>query len=688
MENVNFKAYLDEKNTITILSDKESSFTINGDFLHAYYVSRFNQYYVYKANVEIDINQKYVLKDDYNRESVLSIRYYVKDDSFDEKYYYDGDNLGSNYHKEHTTFKLWAPIASDVKLHYEMDNQEYEVTMYRKDKGVFEVDVKGDLANALYYYKVTNNGVTNDVIDPYAYSSNANSKKSAVIDLSRIRQNTYASPTLKRMSDAIIYELSVRDFSMDNSLGEDVSGLFKAFLKEGMKSPKGNPIGIDYIKQLGITHVQLMPIIDFATVNEENIKEKYNWGYDPVCYNSLEGSFSTNANDPYARINEALEMIDKFHQLNIGVILDVVFNHTYEFINSVYNKIIPNYFYLMDRNGNLSNGSFCGNDVDTTRKMAHKYFVDMVMRYVTLYKIDGLRYDLMGILTKDLIQEIYNKAKAINPSFIAYGEGWNMPSFLPEHKRASLNNANQIPAIGFFNDYFRDIASGKCFNNFSHTKGYLNGNISLYYDFMKAMRGSIENGCYFLNSSSSINYVECHDNFTLFDKLKITNVENTNEERNNIQLCMLAAILLAQGTPFLHMGTEFNRTKKGNENSYNAGDKINMIRWESIDENIKNIKAVRDFIKIRKTFPCFNIGNRKKILNSVDGQIFDGVLQITYAYNGDVIILLFNPTNQKVLINLSGEYKLYANQLGILKDDDKVYTQVKIKPYSFLMLIK
>ena len=218
------------------------------------------------------------------------------------------------------------------------------------------------------------------------------------------------------MSDAIIYELSVRDFSMDNSLGEDVSGLFKAFLKEGMKSPKCNPIGIDYIKQLGITHVQLMPIIDFATVNEENIKEKYNWGYDPVCYNSLEGSFSTNANDPYARINEALEMIDKFHQLNIGVILDVVFNHTYEFINSVYNKIIPNYFYLMDRNGNLSNGSFCGNDVDTTRKMAHKYFVDMVMRYVTLYKIDGLRYDLMGILTKDLIQEIYNKAKAINPS--------------------------------------------------------------------------------------------------------------------------------------------------------------------------------------------------------------------------------------------------------------------------------
>ena len=205
---------------------------------------------------------------------------------------------------------------------------------------------------------------------------------------------------------------------------------------------------------------------------------------------------------------------------------------------------------------------------------------------------------------------------------------------------------------------------------------------------MKAMRGSIENGCYFLNSSSSINYVECHDNFTLFDKLKITNPENTLEERNNIQLSLIASILLAQGTPFLHMGIEFNRTKKGNENSYNAGDKINMIRWENIDLYEKNIKAVKDFIKIRKDFSCFNIDNRKKILNSVDGQIFDGVLEITYAYDGDVALLLFNPTNEKKIIELNAEYKIYANQYGILKDDDKLYKQIKIRPYSFMMLIK
>ena len=691
MELINFKAYLDEKNTITIMSDKESSFTINGDFLHSYYAYRYNQYYVYKANLPIDINNEYEIQDDYGRTSKLFIRYFAKDDAFDEMYYYDGDDLGATYHKEYTTFKLWAPIASKVVLCIEVYGEEFEVEMKKEDKGVFEVTIYKDLANALYTYKVTNNGVTQIALDPYAYSSNANSKKSAVIDLSKVVDTFDESKIkpLKNITEAIIYETSVRDFSMDNSLGEDVAGTFKAFLKHGLKSPKGNPIGIDHVKSLGVTHIQLMPIFDFVTVNEENIKEKYNWGYDPFCYNVLEGSYSTNPHDPYCRINEALEMINSLHDDGLKVVIDTVFNHTYSFIDSNFNKIVPNYYYLMDRSGNLSNGSFCGNDIDTTRKMVHKYFVDMCLRYVKFYHIDGIRFDLMGILTKDLVIDIYNSCKKVNPSFIAYGEGWNMPSFLPEYKRASLNNANQIPSIAFFNDYFRDIVSGKTFNNFSSAKGYINGNANLYYDFMKAMRGSIENGCYFQNCTSSINYVECHDNFTLFDKLKITNPENTEEERNNIQLCCIAAILFAQGTPFLHSGMEFNRSKKGNENSYNAGDKINMIRWENVDLYEKNIKAVKDFIKIRKELDCFNVVNRKKILNSIDGQLYhDCILTITYATD-DIALLVFNPTNKKLRINLHGPYKLYANQFGYVKQDDKIYKdEVSIRPYSVMLFKK
>ena len=691
MQNMNFNAYLDDKNTIIIETDQASTFKINGEELPACFLHRYNQYIIYKADYEIDIKNNYIITDDLNRSCNLNIRYYVKSSEFDDRYYYNEDDLGPTYFKDYTLFKLWAPIASKVILHYEINEKTSEVEMKRNDDGTFQIKVDGNLENTLYFYKVTNNGLEQITLDPYAYSANANSKKSAVINLSLINDDNDISnlPQLRKVSEAIIYEVSVRDFSMDGSLGEDVEGTFNAFLKHDVKSKLNQSIGIDYLKELGITHIQLMPIFDFATVDEENIKEKYNWGYDPFCYNILEGSYSSNPNNPYSRINEAVAMINELHKVGLRVIVDVVFNHTYSFNESIYNKIIPNYFYLMDRNGNLSNGSFCGNDIDTTKKMVKKYIVDMCIRYVKLYHVDGLRVDLMGILTKDLIMEIYNNCKLINPDFMIYGEGWNMPSMLDEHLRASLNNANQIPQISFFNDKFRDIVSGKTYNNFSCANGFLTGNLSLYYDFIKAMRGSIENGCYFQNVTSSINYVECHDNFTLYDKLRITNPNNSDEERNNIQLCCIIAILLAQGIPFLHSGMEFNRTKHGVENSYNAKDKINMLLWKDVDTYQKNIKAVKDFIDIRKTYKCFTMTDQKRILNSIDGQIInDCVLTLTYALNGEVILLIFNPTNTKQNIKLNSDYTLLANQFGYVKKDDKIYNNITIKGYGFLMLIK
>ena len=688
MENCSLKAYLDGKNAITIVTDKESSFTINGDSLNAYFAYRHNQNIVYKANYNIDLNETYVIKNDFEDVSKLEIRYFVKTNDFDDMFYYDGP-LGAEYSKEKTTFRLWAPIASKVILQYEVNKEVFEVAMDKKEKGVFEKTIKKDLSKALYVYKVTNNGKTQTVLDPYGYSSNANSQKSAVIDLSVFKEDKKSNLTpLNKITDAIIYELSVRDFSMDNSLGKDVAGKFNAFLKHNVKSANGNSIGIDYIKELGVTHVQLMPIFDFSTVDEVNVKERYNWGYDPMCYNVLEGSLCSNPHNPYVRIKEAKAMIDEFHKNGIRVTVDVVFNHTYAFIDSIYNKLVPNYFYLMDENGNLSNGSFCGNDIDTTRKMVHRYFIDMCVRYVRLYKIDGIRFDLMGILTKNLIMDIYHACKELNSSFIMYGEGWNMPSMLPEHQRASIYNANQIPNIAFFNDFFRDIVSGKCYNNFSHSKGYINGNTDLYYDFVKAIRGTVEKGCYFQNASSSINYCECHDNFTLYDKLKITNSANSEEQRNKIQLCCIASILLAEGVPFLHMGVEFNRTKFGVENSYNASDEINMIRWENIDKYEKNIKAVKDFIKIRKEFNCFKEYQRKTILNTVDARMFGNLLAIMYAFEGKVALLLFNPTNKKQKATLANEYKLYANINGLVNKDDKTYQNISVNPYEFLMLIK
>lgn len=688
-----FYAYLDEKDSLTILTDKKSSFTINGDFLNAYFLKQQDSFYIYKAHYAIDIQKNYCIKDDYQRECLLQIRYFVKDALFDEMFYYDGQDLGSIYHEDYTKFKLWAPIASKVILHYEIHEEEYDIEMIRKENGTFEITIEGNLENAFYFYKITNNGEEQNVVDPYAYSSNANSKKSAVINWKKTmvegESNTSSLKPFNQITDAIIYEISVRDFSMDGSLGEEVKGTFKAFLKHHILSKNGHPLGIDYLKDLGVTHLQLMPIFDFVTVDEEHPFFQYNWGYDPFCYNSLEGSYSSNPNNPYSRIIEAKEMISELHKNGLRVVLDVVFNHTYSFKDSLYNKIVPNYYYLMDKNGKLSNGSFCGNDLDSTRKMVHKYIKDMCKRYVELYHIDGLRFDLMGILTKELIMDIYSTCKAINPSFILYGEGWDMPSLLPSNLRASLPHANEIPQIAFFNDYFRDIVSGKTSNNFSSNQGYLTGNTSLYYAFLKAMRGSIEQDCYFQNVTSSINYIECHDNFTLWDKLKITNAHLSDDERNDIQLCCIAALLFAQGIPFLHAGMEFHRSKNGNDNSYNAGDDINKINWQNVDLFYNSIQAIKDFIQIRKTFPCFNITDRKKILNSIDGQLAqENILMITYAFEGMVILLIFNPNKDKQSISLNGEYSLLANQYGYVKKSDRTYRQIDIKAYSFLMLIK
>ena len=680
------KAFLDEENTITIVSDKKTSFYINGAFLPVSLISQ-NKFYTYKANYFIDLNQDYEIYNEYNEKCKLQIRHFVKSPKFDELYYYDNDDLGSNYSKEKTTFKLWAPLASQVKLCYTINNSTNELIMTKGNKGVFEATIYGDLDGCLYTYKVTNNNVEEEVIDPYSYSCNSNGKQSAVINLNKLNFNNYVLDELKDNNKAIIYEVSVRDFSSDESIFKNDRSKYKAFLKHNLKSKNNNPIGFDYIKELGVTHVQLMPIFDFVTVDENNPFSSYNWGYDPYCYNCLEGSYSSNPNDPYSRLIEAKEMIDNFHKNNIKVTLDVVFNHTYYFIESIYNKIVPNYFYLMDNNLNLSNGSFCGNDIDSLKKMVHKYIVDMCIRYTKILQIDGLRFDLMGILDKDLILEIYAKCKQINPNFIIYGEGWNMPSMLPEDKRASLNNAKDLPKIGFFNDFFRDVVSGKA-NKHEKRCGYLSTNSSILVLFLNAMRGSIEKGCYFDNIASTINYVECHDNYTLSDKLKLTNPECNEEQRNRIQLCCIAATLFAQGTPFLHMGVEFNRSKFMVENSYNSSDEINMVRWENIDKYSKNIKAVKDFIDIRKKFECFNLTHKRDILNFIDGQIInDECIMITYAYKGDIKLLIFNPTNKKQKFELENEYKIIANHDGYVSDD-KFYTQFKMIPFSFILLTR
>jgi len=685
--NVCFKAYVNEIDTIVIEDSNESNvFFINDKEIAFSFVSFFNGIYTFEAKYPVECNQNYTIRNTKGLETNLAMKLVARTNEFDDLYFYEKDDLGPTYSKEATTFRVWAPTSFKCELKYIIDGQTFIEEMNKGEKGTYYITIHKDLANALYCYILYRNNKVIEANDLYCFSFNSNSKMSAVIDLSRIEDNDhYKLPDLKSINEAIIYEVNVRDFSSDNSLGEEVNNTFNAFLKEGLRSKEGHKIGFDYIKDLGVTHIQFQPLTDFATVNEDDIKKNYNWGYDPVCFNVLEGSYSSKPNDPYNRIIECKKMIEHFHKNNLRVCIDMVFNHTYHFKHSIFNNLIQDYYYLMDRFGNLSNGSFCGNDLDTTRKMYKKYVLDMCKRLVTFYKFDGIRFDLMGILTVDMMQEIEKELKKINPNIILYGEGWNMPSMLNEWDRASLNNQYKLNNISYFNDYFRDTMRGKGYSKTSSSdKGYLSGDVSKATDAIKAIRGSIDYGCYFEETYKSINYVECHDNSTLYDKLLSSNKENSEEERNRMQLCMIAASIFSLGVPFIHMGVEFNRTKQGIENSYNSPDSINQIDWSLVDKNYRNVKAVKDFIRLRKEYPYFHLNFFQEIMHSVDSTIINNKqIRITIAGRGSVGVLVFNPTKEYAVIPLNGLYKRICNTYGIVGDMDEISSECHISPYSF-----
>ncbi len=681
-----FRAYVDNKETIVIESeDSYDSFKINDETIFALQVQTQGNIYKFIAKYPLEYGKEYILTDHLNNKCIVNYRLVCKENCFDNEFFYEGNDLGSTYNPTYTIFKTWAPLASKVKLKYFFNGLWNIVEMKREDKGIFSIIISGDLQDCLYNYLVTNNGVEVEVQDIYAFSGNANFMQSSVINLNRLTPINY-NPSLFKVyknNDCIIYETSIRDFtSLINAKNKST---FKAFINQELKSLNNNPIGFEYLINLGITHIQLMPITDFSTTDDLNYKNTYNWGYDPRAFNILKGAYSTNPNDPYARMNEFIELVNACHKHNLRVCVDMVFNHTYS-KDSIYNKLVPNYFYLLDENGNYSNGSFCGNDLDCNRKMVKKYIVDMSTRLVSLYHIDGIRLDLMGILTIDTVNEIYNQCKKINPDFILYGEGWNMPSLLRNEEKATILNHSSLPNIAFFNDSFRDTMRGK--STPFEAKGYINGNSYNTYHAIRAMRGCIETGCYFGSTLQSINYIDCHDNMLLVDKLNFSNPTDSIEIKNKIILLSLAAIAFSLGIPFFHSGMEFNRSKKNVDNSYNKDDTINGIDWTLVDKYPQNIKAFKDFLNIRKEFPCFHLFDKKTILNCVDGLIVDDkIMSLTYAYNGNVLVLIFNPNNYKTNIDLDDEYHLYANEYGKV-NSDLTFSKITIKPFSFNLLIK
>ena len=586
---------------------------------------------------------------------------------FDDRYAYEGNDLGAIYDKDETNFAVWAPLAEfvDLKL-FEPNGETKILPMTRTDKGVYRIKVKGDLLNYKYHYIVNNNGVVAEVNDPYAKGTSLNSKYSVVIDYDLLLKKPRISPKTQfnNYVDALIYETHIRDINEGNNNDVENKGKYLGFVEENRKTKGGNPAGLDYLKYIGVTHVQIQPILDFDSVDDVDTKKWYNWGYDPISFFALEGSYSIHPEDAMSRLYEFREMVDKLHQNDIRLVVDVVYNHIYEYENSVLEKLVPHYYFRKRRNGLLANASGCGNDFASEKKMARKMILDSVSYLFSHFDIDGLRFDLMGLLDIETVKAAYQIAKGFKKDLLFYGEGWNMGEELPAEQRANKDNYAVLKEFAFFNDSYRDIVKGPSAPYNLHEKGYICGNTSYQFGLDYAFHACVLNLSYqpmFETANQSINYLECHDNNTLFDKLLVSNCKE--EEKTLLDRVMLAnsILLLSYGVPFVHMGQEIGLSKDGLDNTYKTLG-VNNMDYHLLDERFDMVNRFRLMNSLRRKLGYLKLFNSEDMKDYFEISHWDNGVYVLVARNKNVyanekeFVIMLNPTDKAVSFELDDYY--------------------------------
>ena len=602
--------------------------------------------------------------------------------AFIDAYVYDGDDLGAVIDGDKTVFKVWAPTASAVVLNLftagdGVDAYE-KIPMTLGDKGVWSAEA--DCGHGTYYtYSVTTALGTQEAVDPYARSVGVNGNRGMVIDLSETDPRDFRDSGYYQGIDsyeqAIIWEVHVRDFS--NRIEDSMyPGKYLAFTETGLQNRSGASVGVDYLKELGITHVHLQPVYDYATVDESSDAPQFNWGYDPKNYNVPEGSYST---DPYhgeVRVNEFKQMVQSLHENGMGVVMDVVYNHTYS-LDSNLNRIVPYYYYRFTNDGAPSNGSGCGNETASDRAMFRKYMVDSVCYWAEEYKIDGFRFDLMALHDVETMQAIESALHAINPKAIIYGEGWTGgTSALNPNFQATQANIRQvvatnggIGAVAVFNDAIRDGLKGSVFD--AKDPGYINGKVNKLTagKVIFGLQGGIKSTSvnWSVDKAMVVNYMSSHDNNTLWDKLLLTNPDASQEERLAMNRLGASIVLISKGTPFFLAGEEMLRSKQGDSNSYASSDEINNIDWSvlSPDSDAWNMtEYYKALIAMRKANAFFTTGE-------VKGELLDGnAIFVTYSIHGKIeAYAVINPNGSEM------NYTLPEGTWTLLMNGDEIFPE-------------
>ena len=633
---------------------------------------------------------------------------------------YEGNDLGAVYSKEQTSFRLWAPTAEKVSICFYANGdggEAVEVAEMEQSEGGTWLYVKsGDLHKLYYTYKVTVDGITQETNDPYAKAAGVNGRRSMVVNLEKTNPEGFAEdkgPEVKKWTDIVVYEMSVLDTTMDETCGAKNPGKYIGLTETGLKTPEGVATGLDHILDLGVTHVQIMPAYDFGSIDESKPDvPQYNWGYDPINYNLPEGSFSTDPFHGEVRIKEFKQMVQCFHEHGLGVIMDVVYNHTYDIDNNCFQKCVPDYYYRMTEDGEYSDASACGNEVASDHPMCSKFIIDSLKYWASEYHIDGYRFDLMGVLDIETMNKAAAELKKINPDIVIYGEGWaGGPSTLPEEERALKCNVPALVNVGAFSDDIRDGIRGDVF--IEEEIGFISGKQDMENDIRYSVVGATRHpevdydayeyseGPWAKNPVDIVNYVSCHDNLTLWDKISVSCPDATEEEKLAMNRLATAMVFTAQGIPFFLSGEEFARTKpiegtdEVSENSYNLPFYTNNMRYDRLVKYMDLYEYYKGVIAFRKAHEGFRFATTEEVcehLHFVDG-LPKNVVAFTIKTAEETLFVAYNANKEVVTIDLpeTAEWqicidndKANAEGLRTLTAEDTV---VEIQPVACLAAV-
>ncbi len=645
-------------------------------------VSSSDKAYVIFTEQKLDLLKSYTLIYDEEEYNIAMPNIYSTQ-SFEASYTYEGSDLGATWTAEKTAFRVWAPTASAVKVNlYKSGDPNASDLLEQLDmtadvNGTWVAEKTGDLNGTYYTYSVEVQGAWTEACDPYARTTGVNGKRAMVIDLDSTDpegwENDSDPHAGQSITDAVIYELHVRDLSIDESSGITNKGKYLGLIETGTTNSEGVATGLDHIKDLGVTHIHLLPIYDYGSVDESKLDTpQFNWGYDPVNYNVPEGSYSTDPYNGAVRVAELKQAVKGLHDNGISVIMDVVYNHVYSAGEYCFNKIVPGYFSRISDNGAYSNGSGCGNDTASERSMVKKYIVDSVKYWADEYHIDGFRFDLVGLIDTETMNAIIEEVHKTHPSVIFYGEGWTMSTNVTKdgYSMATQANSKMTPELAFFSDTIRDALKGSVFNNDS--TGYVSGSTAYDAVISKCFRAMSN---WTTNPLQTVNYASCHDNMSLFDRLTQSTPEATVEERIRMNNLAAAIYLTSQGIPFMQAGEEMLRSKPLSDgtfdhNSYSSPDSVNSLKWDNLNsESYQQVYSYyKGLIAFRAAHPALRMTTAEDIAAHITpiSEVSDQVLafHITAGANGEEndLFVVFNASQEKATVSLpEGKWTVYVD---------------------------